>query len=71
MKLNRITGPVFAVVAIAALGFGCSARSYDSVLTVAGTAVPPALYQLCQLQSFDRRPNRGQQHPCRGAFSHD
>lgn len=52
MKLNRITGPVFAVVAIAALGFGCSARSYDSVLTVDGTAVPPALYQLCQLQSF-------------------
>ena len=52
MKLNRITGPVFAVVAIAALGFGCSARSYDSVLTVDGTAVPPALYQLCQLQGF-------------------
>lgn len=52
MKLNRITGPVFAVITIAALGFGCSARSYDSVLTVDGTAVPPALYQLCQLQSF-------------------
>ena len=58
MKLKRLAASSAALLLLAGLLSGCGEKQFDSVLTVDGEAVSPAVYRMYQMQAYVQASQR-------------
>ena len=58
MKLKRLAASAAALLFLAGLLSGCGEKQFDSVLTVDGEAISPAVYRMYQMQAYVQASQR-------------